>query len=166
MSNDIDPIKTESRKVQEIMVTEYMVLTEAESVHDALKVLAGSDLPMLPVVDTSNQLVGVLYDDDLLIEEATLPVPHVVGLFGDVAVWPPAMRKLSTELRKAFATSVKDAMNTKFEFVGPDDSIEQAATIMHQNHLSAIPVLNQDELVGILTIKILLNELLSTIEHD
>lgn len=147
-----------STRVRELMLTNVEVLRETDSIREAVRILASIQIPMVPVVNNEDAVVGIVSDDDLLLEEATIPMPQVIGLLGDVAVWPPAMRRLSKDLKKAFANTVNEAMTTDYETISPEDTVEHAATIMHEKHLGALLVTKNDRVAGIITAKALLGE--------
>jgi CBS domain-containing protein len=46
---------------------------------------------------------------------------------------------------------VKDVMNPKVVFCKPDDTVREAAKILKENNISGVPVLEGDELVGIIS---------------
>ena len=143
-----DPATT---RVFEVMSKDLVTATADEPVAQAAKRMADRAIATLPVVDEQGRLVGVLSDDDLLIEGARLHIPTVFGLLGDVGAWPPAVRRFERELKAAFASQVKDAMTTKFVSVAPDDTVEFAATTLHDHHLRALPVSDGGKLVGIIS---------------
>ena len=153
-----------NRYVDSIMAKANIKLYEDVVIHEALNILCKTTLPLVAVVNHEEKVIGVIYDDDLLIEEAILAIPNVVGLFGDVAAWPPSMRRLTHDIKKAYAVLTKDAMNTKFETVKPTDTIEKAATVMHDRRVAGLLVVDDDNLlIGIVTIKAILADLLESV---
>jgi CBS domain-containing protein len=46
---------------------------------------------------------------------------------------------------------VKDVMNPKVVFCKPDDTVREAAKILKENNISGVPILDGDELVGIIS---------------
>ncbi len=46
---------------------------------------------------------------------------------------------------------VKDVMNPKVVFCKPDDTVREVAKILKENNISGVPVLEGDELVGIVS---------------
>ena len=46
---------------------------------------------------------------------------------------------------------VKDVMNTNVVFCKPDDTAREVAKILNENNISGVPILDGDELVGIIS---------------
>ena len=93
--------------------------------------------------------MGLLRDEDLIVSEANLHVPTVIEFLGADLVWPPSERRWEKELKKAAASTVGDVMTTEFPTVAPTDSVEKVATIMHDEGVSHVPVVEDDRVVGI-----------------
>ncbi len=91
----------------------------------------------LPVVD-GGRLVGILSDTDL--RNASFAAVPREG--GD---------------RQAGERPVREAMRTEVWSVTPDDSVEDALLILSRERFGALPVLEGDRLVGIITRADLLN---------
>jgi CBS domain-containing protein len=91
----------------------------------------------------------MLTTDDLLVQETKLHYPTVVSLFGAYLELPSAHRRFEQELRKAVAASVADVMETPPIECAEDDTLERAATLMHEHHVSRLPVTRGRGLVGI-----------------
>ena len=97
---------------------------------------------------TAAKLVGLLRDEDLIVSEANLHVPTVIEFLGADLVWPASERRWEKELKKAAASTVGDVMTTEFPTVAPTDSVEKVATIMHDEGVSHVPVVEDDRVVG------------------
>jgi CBS domain-containing protein len=137
--------------VGEIMTRDVVTLEPDQSVPEAADVLAEHHIGAAPVLDDAGNLVGLLRDDDLILSESRLHVPTVIELLGVGAVWPPSEKRWERELKKATASTVGAVMTTEFERVTSTDSIEQVATVMHDKHLSHVPVVDDGKLVGIVS---------------
>ncbi|MFZ4585678.1 MAG: CBS domain-containing protein [Acidimicrobiia bacterium] len=149
--------------VRDIMTTEVVTIGPDASVPDAADRFAEHGYHALPVVDAENALVGMLTDEDLIATEARVHVPTFVnlGFLGDIPV-PSSMRRLEDELRHVSASTVKELMDTDVATVGPDDSIEAVATVMHDRDVSHVPVVDQGQLVGIVARHDLIRHLAAT----
>jgi CBS domain-containing protein len=97
----------------------------------------------------SGKLLGLLEDDDLLVQESRLHIPTAVNILGGVLEWPPSVHHFEAELRKALGATVGDVMDTKVPTCTEDDTIEDVATRMHEQNLRRIPVVRDGKLVGI-----------------
>jgi CBS domain-containing protein len=135
--------------VREVMTVDVLAFRASDPVQDAYAKLVQRGVDGAPVVDDDGHVVGVLTTDDLLVEETKLHYPTVVSLFGAYLELPSAHRHFEEELRKAVAANVGDAMDHDPVTCSEDDTLEQVATLMHEKHVSRLPVLRGGRLVGI-----------------
>ena len=131
------------------MTTNVVTLSPDQTVPAAADILSENRIGGAPVVDASGNVVGLLRDEDLLVTEANLHAPTAIEFLGAELIWPPTLHKFEAELKKAAASSVADVMTTEFDTVAPTDSVEDAATLMHDKGLSHVPVVDNGKLVGI-----------------
>src|SRR5205807_2636526 len=135
--------------VREVMTGDVVTLRPDQPVQEAADVLAGKQIGAAPVVDDAGKVVGLLRDEDLIVSEARLHVPTVISFLNAELVLPRAMHRWEADLRKAAGSTVGDVMVTDFATIGPGDSVEELATLMHDRGLSHVPVVEGDRLVGI-----------------
>ena len=130
------------------MTTDVLTFTPEDRVQDAYAALLDRHIDGAPVVD-GDEVVGMLTTDDLLVQETKLHYPTVVSLFGAYLELPSSHRKFEEELRKAVGASVGDVMTSPATTCSPDDTLERAATLMHEHEVSRLPVTEGGRLVGI-----------------
>ena len=135
--------------VSSIMTTDVVTLRPEDTLPAAADLLVERGIGAAPVVDAGGQMVGMLRDVDLLLSEANLHAPTVLSFLGADIVWPPSERRWEEEFKKAAASTVGERMITDFPRVAPGDSVEDVATLMHDQHLSHVPVVDGGQLVGI-----------------
>jgi CBS domain-containing membrane protein len=90
----------------------------------------------VPVVDRQGSLVGVVSQRDLLRHRS-------LGAAG--AAMPAGLAELAGRAR------VAEIMTGEVEAVSPDETLVQAARVMHENRYGCLPVVADARLVGILT---------------
>jgi len=105
------------------------------SVPDALKVMQGSKVRQLPVLNDKNELVGIVSLVDLF---RVSPSPAT-----SLSVW-----EVDYLLEKI---TVEKVMTRDVITVDEDAPVEQAGRIMSDNKVSGLPVVRDGELVGIIT---------------
>ena len=89
----------------------------------------------LPVIDRRGRLVGIATDRDLR-----------------QVVFSPAVRDHLSDLGQLLRTlTVSDIMTRKVVVVKPGARITEAARLMHEHKLGALPVVERGRLVGIIT---------------
>ena len=139
-----------STLVREVMTTDVLTFRPEESVQDAYRALVERDVDGGPVVDAEGNVVGMLSTGDLLVQETKLHYPTVVSLFGAYLELPSSHRKFEEDLRRAVGADVDDVMTRHVEACSPDDTLERAATLMHEHDVSRLPVTEGGRLVGII----------------
>jgi acetoin utilization protein AcuB len=89
----------------------------------------------LPVVDPRGRLVGIITDRDLR-----------------QVVFMPALRNRVREIGELLqALTVSDIMTRKIVVVKPGVRINEAARLMHEHKIGALPVVERGRVVGIIT---------------
>ncbi len=136
--------------VRDVMTTNVASLRPDQTVAEAADALAEHGYGAMPVVDTDGRLVGLLRDEDLIVSEARVHVPTYINFLGAVLPFPAEMRHLEEELHKIAGASVADVMDADPPTVSPDTTLADLATLMHDNDLSHVPVVDSDgRIVGI-----------------
>jgi CBS domain-containing protein len=137
-------------KVRDVMTTPVVTLGPDQKVEHAADVLAEKNIGALPVVDENGRLLGMLRDDDLIASEARVHVPTFINFLGLGMAFPGEMKHLEQELKKIAGATVADVMLTDPPTVGPDDTLEDVATLMHDRGVNSVPVVDADnKVVGI-----------------
>lgn len=109
------------------------------SVLSALKLLADEDIGAVLVVSGS-RLVGILSERDFA-------------------------RKCDLQGRSARDALVREIMSTDVTTVGPDHTFEQCMVLMHRHRLRHLPVIDADRIVGVLSSKDILEQMLAGEQH-
>jgi CBS-domain-containing membrane protein len=135
--------------VREVMSTNVVTLRPDQGVAEAADILAADRIGAAPVVDAGGKLVGLLRDEDLIVSEANVHVPTAISFLGADFVLPSALHRFESELKKAAGSTVGDVMSIDFATVGPDETLEALATLMHDRDVTHVPVVDGDALVGI-----------------
>lgn len=138
-----------STTVRDVMSANVVTLRPDQGVAEAADVLAADKIGAAPVVDAGGTLVGLLRDEDLILSEANVHVPTAISFLGADFVLPSALHRFEGDLKKAAGATVGDVMTTDFATIGPDDSLETLATLMHDRDVTHVPVVDGGALVGI-----------------
>ena len=133
--------------VRDVMSTTLFAIRPDASVNDAADILAEKGIATLPVVDAEGKLVGVLRDDDLIASEARVHVPTFINFLGLTAPFPGEMKHLEHELKKIAGATVGDVMDPHPPTIGPDRTLEDVATLMHDHNVNSVPVVDGDNKV-------------------
>jgi CBS domain-containing protein len=137
--------------VREVMTTDVATFSPETTVESAARLLSERRLGGAPVVDADGRVLGLLEDDDLIVQDAKLHFPTVITVLGAYIELPSSQRHFEEDLRKAVGATVADVMDAKAPVCSEDDTLEQVATVMHDRNLSRLPVVRGGKLVGIIS---------------
>jgi CBS domain-containing protein len=137
--------------IREVMTIEVISFTEDENVKDAMRRLVDADVDAGPVLDAERRVVGMLSTGDLVVEQSRLHFPTVVNFLGVNVTMPFDHDALDDSVAKALGATVGEVMTDDVVTVGPGDTVEDAATKMHDQEVSRLPVVDDDGmLVGLI----------------
>ena len=136
-------------KARDIMTKEVVTVTPDTEIIQAAKLLLKTHFNGLPVVDENGKLVGIICQDDLIVQQKKFPLPSLFTFF-DGLIPLTSYRSLEKEVDKIVASKVSQAMTPDPVTIGPDASLEDIATLMVNNNVHTLPVLDRDRLVGVI----------------
>jgi CBS domain-containing protein len=145
---------------KDIMTTEVITISPETEVAQTAKLLLTNRINGLPVVNEAGELVGILCQSDLIIQQKNIPIPSLFTLL-DGFIPLTSSKKLDREVEKIAATTAADAMTANPVTVNPDTGIEEIAALMVEKNYHTLPVLDGDELVGIVGKEDVLKTLIS-----
>ena len=134
---------------RDVMTTEVVSFAVHEPITEAMRTLVEKGIDAGPVLDDAGKVVGMLSTGDLMVQEAQLHAPTVINILGGLIELPGSKKRFEHELEQAVAVDVEDAMSPDPVTCGPDDTVETVATLMHDNDISRVPVVEDGRLVGI-----------------
>lgn len=121
--------------VKDRMTPKPLIITPDTSVAEALSLMRQKSVRRLPVVEKKGNLVGIVSDKDLLYASPSPATSLSVYEIGYL------LSKLKVE----------DIMTRKLITVAPSAPLEEAARIMVDNKIGGLPVVENGQLVGIIT---------------
>lgn len=136
-------------RVQLIMTSDVITVTPDTSVADIAHLIWENKISSLPVVE-DGRVIGIVTDFDLITREAEYDAP-VFFSFLEAYFRIPGTGD-EEQLRRILAINARDLMSSPAMTVGPDESVQEAATVMYDQRLNALPVVDDDgALLGIVT---------------
>jgi len=136
-------------KASDIMETNIICINPETEITRAVEVLLNNHINGVPVVDSHDELKGILCQSDLIFQQKEMQVPPIFAILD--GIFPlSSSKKLDEEFQKLSATRVKDAMVTKVTSVSPETSVSEIASLMVEKHFHTIPVVEGKKLVGII----------------
>ncbi|HEX2578443.1 MAG TPA: CBS domain-containing protein [Aquihabitans sp.] len=137
--------------VSEVMTTDVLTFSPDDNVADAMQVLVDRGIDGAPVVTAAGEVVGMLSTGDLIVQESKLHFPTVISLLGATLELPSSKKHFDEDLRRTLGSTVGQVMQTDPVTIGVDDTIEEAATLLHRHEISRMPVVGDSGLVGIVS---------------
>ncbi|KGP73659.1 acetoin utilization AcuB family protein [Pontibacillus yanchengensis] len=128
--------------VEQIMKTQVITCKPTETIESALRLLNEHHIRHIPIVDDSNQVIGIVSDRD--VRDASPSIFHVHQDNDE--------NELQNELRSIMSTPVTT--------IHPLDFVEEIASIFYEQEIACLPVTKANKLVGIVTEKDMLYTLI------
>jgi CBS domain-containing protein len=135
--------KGDVMKVSDLMSRDVLTAAPDTSLKEAAALLSRRGISGLPVVDDAGAVVGVLSEADILVKAGG------EARRGGVLGW---LVEPSLSLHeKISARTVGEAMSAPAITIGPGRPVHEAAAVMVAESINRLPVVEDEELVGILT---------------
>lgn len=136
--------------VRDVMRSEVPVATPWTTIAELARLMVGYRVPGLPVVD-EGVLVGIVTEADLIQREATVDMPSIVT-FLDAVIVADAGTPFEEELRRVAATTAEELMTSPVISIRDIATVSELATLMLQQRINPIPVVNDArQIVGLAT---------------
>jgi CBS domain-containing protein len=114
-------------KVSEVMTTELETVQLDSTLEEVASIMKVGDVGAVPVVDEDDDLVGIITDRDIVV-------------------------RCVADGKDPAETNVEDILSHQLETIEPDADIEEAARLMADKRIRRLPVCQDGELVGMLSI--------------
>lgn len=136
-------------KARDIMSREITTVYPDTEIIQAANLMLARHLNGLPVVDREGRLKGIICQSDLMAQQRKIPLPSYFVLL-DSAIQLTTSHEIEHVIKKMAATKVADAMTRDPVTVEPETSLEDIATLMVENGIHTVPVLDKGWLVGVI----------------
>lgn len=137
------------KTAKDIMTEEVITIDPETSVEEAAELMSQYNVSGLPVLE-NGKLVGIVTEKDLIIKDKKLHFPEYINLIGGI-IYLESYKKFQEEFKKYIAVKVNDLMTKHVETINPDTPVSEIAELMSREEVNRLPVLDGDELVGIVT---------------
>jgi CBS domain-containing protein len=128
-------------KVEAVMTRDVLSVRPTATLKDVARLLSGAGISGVPVTTEAGELLGVVSEADILAKERR-PPEHGNGRL--------ARRSAATAV-KAEARTAADAMTAPAITVTPRHRVDAAAALMLDCGVNRLPVVEDGQLVGIVT---------------
>jgi acetoin utilization protein AcuB len=124
-------------RVRDFMTREPITLREDDLLRQAVEIVVVRRIRHIPVLDSKGHLVGIVTDRDV---QGTLPSP--------LSAAAPEEYEALLE-----TTSLARIMTRQVLTVGVDDLVAEAVETLLADKIDGLPVLDDDRVVGIFTVR-------------
>lgn len=131
---------------RDILSTDALIVNPEMPVADLARTLLTTAEEGACVVE-EGRLVGVVTAMDLVYKEKNVHLPTVFAFMD--AVIPIGWKRAEEELEKIAGLTVAEIMSQDAVTVGPDADLHELATLMVEQHLTMLPVVEGDLLLGV-----------------
>ncbi|NDV20511.1 CBS domain-containing protein [Pseudodesulfovibrio sp. JC047] len=132
---------------QDIMTTDCITLTPDTDITTAAQTLLTHKINGAPVLEEET-VVGILCQADLVVQQKKITMPSFFTLLD--GVFPISSHEdLEREMSKMSAVTVAEAMTHDPTVISPETSLEDIATVMANQKLFTLPVVENEALVGV-----------------
>ena len=144
------------RTARDVMHHPPATTTPETAVRTAAEQILSAGVDGLCVVD-EGRLVGVVTTMDLLVHGKA---PHVTPVFVFLDMVVPIENPLRTtdEIGRMLARDVRGLMTTDVQIATPNTPVSEIVRWMMEQHLSLIPVVEHEHLIGVITKPAMLRE--------
>ncbi len=136
--------------VRDVMSPDPVTIGPDATVTEAARMMVDMRIGGLPVLE-GDKLIGIVTEGDLIMQDVKLEFPTYLHLLDGFIMYPPATARFESELRKAVAADVRAVMTEHPVTVQVTASLEDAATLLVEQDVSRLPVLDGDRLVGVIS---------------
>ena len=120
--------------VEDVMTRHPKTLGETQSLADARRLMAEFDIRHIPILDSEGRLLGLVTHRDVLAASSSV-----------LDQTEQQRQSHDSEIE------VSTVMSRTLDLVSPGAGLRDAALLMRNHRLGCLPVMDQDDLVGIIT---------------
>lgn len=136
------------RLISDIMSKEVVTVTKNTGIRELSEIFQTRHFGTVPVVDDNGNLLGIVTSSDLIEQGRSLHIPTVISIF-DWVIPIEGEKTLEKELQRMTAQTVGEIYTEKVFTVTPSDPVSAAADLMGEHKLHALPVIENNKVVGI-----------------
>lgn len=136
-------------QAKDIMTADVITVQEYTPISDVAQILTDNHISGVPVLNPNREMVGIVCESDIINQTKKFHLPTVINLMGYI-VFLESGKKFEKEIKRMIGLLARDIMSSPVKTVSPETSSEEIATLMADNQIHSIPVLEGRTLVGII----------------
>jgi CBS domain-containing protein len=134
-------------RTSEVMTRSVITIAPNATIQDAIRLMLGQRISGLPVVAADGRLVGILTEGDLLRRTETGTASHYPG-------WLNFLRgpaRSAEDFVRSHGRYVEEVMTREVRCVTEDTPLDEVVEAMEKRHLKRLPVVQDGNLVGVIS---------------
>ena len=143
----------------DIMTKKIISVGPETPVAELAKILTTHNISGVPVLENDN-VIAVVTESDLIDQSKKLHIPTVITIL-DSVFYLENPDKMEAEMKKIAATKVAEICSGTPKTISSDTRLDEIATIMAEDNVHTLPVLDGGKLVGIIGKKDIIKTLIS-----
>ena len=142
---------TRTYHVTDIMLSPAPFVPPEATIGTVARTIAEHQVPGVPVVASTGEIIGIITEGDLTEREAEVTVPSFFSYF-DAVVAVDAGQPFADEMRHVLATTAADLMSSPVFNILSTATVQELATLMMQENVNPVPVVDESlRLIGLAT---------------
>lgn len=148
-------------RAKDVMTRQVISVTPETSILEALRLMLAHKISGLPVINDIGILVGIVSEGDFLRRTETGTERRRSGWL-QFLLGPG---RLADDYVHSHGRKVQEVMTSDVVTVDENAELEEIVALMEKHHIKRVPVMDEDELVGIVTRANLLRAFVGSIGH-
>ena len=137
------------KTAQDIMTRNVVTVNKDQPISDLSKLFIENHFNGVPVLDDAGKVLGVVTQGDLIEQNKNLHIPTVIALF-DAVLFLDSEKKFESDVKKLTGSKIDDIYHKNLITVSLDTDLSEITTLMAENDVHTLPVLDGNKLVGII----------------
>ncbi len=132
----------------DVMSRDVITVKKETTIRELAEIFARHRISSCPVVNDAGDIIGIVTETDLIELDKNLHIPTVISIF-DWVIYLESDKKFEKELKKMTGQTVGDIYTAAVKTVPPSAPLSDVADIMSSGKFDAIPVVEENKVVGI-----------------
>jgi CBS domain-containing protein len=137
------------KTARDIMTRNVITVNKDQPISDLSKLFIENHFNGVPVIDDTGKVLGVVTQGDLIEQNKNLHIPTVIARFGAV-LFLESEKKFESDVKKLTGSKIDDIYHKNLITVSLDTDLSEITTLMAENDVHTLPVLDGNKLVGII----------------
>lgn len=134
------------------MTSPAITVTAGTHIPELARLMRVNQISGMPVVDDDGKLLGIVTDHDLILRNAPVREPRYFSvLSGVIPLNLEEYRHYKDQLRHTMAVTAADLIEPGIPTIHPETPLEEAMEIMLDPQVTMLPVVENDQVIGVVT---------------